>query len=219
MSRPTARSGYRLDAGRPLTLLVWLVVAAAVIGPIAIAATSPVLVGRDTAYLVSGIAGVTALALLFLQPLLAAGYLPGLRVMQERRCHRWLGSGILIAVLLHVGGLFITSPPDTIDALLLVSPTLFSVYGVIGLWSLVLTAVLVAVRLRIGLRYGVWRIIHNSLAVVVVVSSVVHAWMIEGSMGGLSKVILCVCILLATATVVLHLRVVKPLLSRRQALK
>ncbi|MCR9238504.1 MAG: ferric reductase-like transmembrane domain-containing protein [Alphaproteobacteria bacterium] len=218
MSRPTARSGHRLDVGRPLTLLVWLVLAAAVLGPIAIAATSPVLVGRDAAYLVSGIAGVTALALLLLQPLLAAGYLPGLHVMQERRWHRWLGSGIFIAVLLHVGGLFITSPPDTIDALLLVSPTLFSVYGVIGLWSLVLTVLLVAVRLRIGLRYGVWRIIHNYLAVVVVVSSIVHAWMIEGSMGNLSKVILCVCILVATVAVVLHLRVVKPLRTRRQAL-
>lgn len=196
-------------------MLVWLILATAVIGPIAIAATSPVLVGRDAAYLVSGIAGVTALALLLLQPLLAAGYLPGLHVMQERQWHRWLGSSIFIAVLLHVGGLYITSPPDTIDALLLVSPTLFSVYGVIGLWSLVLTAVLVAVRLRIGVRYGIWRIIHNALAVVVVVSSVVHAWMIEGAMGSLSKVLLCIGVLLATAIVILHLRVVKPLLRNR----
>ncbi|WP_306258587.1 ferric reductase-like transmembrane domain-containing protein [Pararhizobium sp. IMCC21322] len=215
MSPPVARSGHRLDAGRPLTLLIWLVLAAAVIGPVAIAATSPVLVGRDAAYLVSGIAGVTALALLLLQPLLAAGYLPGLRMMQERRWHRWLGSGIFIAVLLHVVGLYITSPQDTIDALLLVSPTLFSVYGVVGLWSLVLTAVLVAVRLRIGVRYGIWRIIHNSLAVVVVVSSVVHAWMIEGAMGHLSKVLLCIGVLLATAIVILHLRVVKPMLRNR----
>lgn len=215
MSRPTVRNGHRLDVGRPLTLLVWLVLAAAMIGPIAIAVTSPVLVGRDAAYFVSGIAGVTALALLLMQPLLAAGYLPGLRVMQERRWHRWLGSCIFIAVLLHVGGLYITSPPDTIDALLLLSPTLFSVYGVIALWSLIFTVLFVVLRARAGLRYGTWRVLHNGLVVVVVVASVVHALMIEGTMGSGSKLALCVAVLLATAMVTLHLRVFKPMLRKR----
>lgn len=215
MSRLPRHLGHRLDAGRPLTVLVWLTLAVLVIAPVGIAANSPLLAGRDIAYIVSGIAGVSALALLLLQPLLAAGYLPGLRVKQERRWHRWVGSGIVFAVLLHIGGLYVTSPPDTIDALLLVSPTLFSVYGVVGLWSLILTAIFVAMRLRISMRYGIWRIIHNGLAVVVVVSSVVHAWMIEGTMGGLSKIILCAGVLVVTAFVILHLRVVKPLQRSR----
>lgn len=216
MPRPSLRNGHRVDAGRLINLLLWLVLVAAVIGPIVVAATSPLLAGRDGAYILSGIAGVTALALLLLQPLLAGGYLPRLRVMQERRWHRWVGTGIVIAVLLHVAGLYVTSPPDTIDALLLVSPTLFSVYGVIGLWSLILTGVLVVFRLRMGLRYGTWRIIHNGVAVIVVVSSVVHALMIEGAMGSVSKLILCVIVLLATALVILHLRVIKPMLKKRR---
>lgn len=207
--------GHRLDAGPAITVLVWIALASAIIVPVVIAATSPLLAGRDFAYIVSGIAGAAALALLLLQPLLASGYLPGLHVMIERRLHRWIGSAIVAAVLLHIAGLYVTSPQDTIDALLLMSPTLFSIFGVIGLWGLILTAVIVAARARIGLRYRAWRMLHNGIAIVIVVSSVVHAWMIEGTMGNLSKVILCICVLLATAIVVFHLRVLKPMMQKR----
>lgn len=207
----------RRKAGGLIPQLVWVVLACVVIAPIMIAAASPLLAGRDIAYIISGIAGASALVLLLLQPLLAAAYLPGLRKMQQRRWHRWIGSCLIAAVALHIGGLYVTSPPDTIDALLLLSPTWFSVYGVIALWGLIFTVLLVVLRARTGLRYRTWRVLHNALVLVVVVASVVHALMIEGTMGNRSKWMLCVAVLLAIALVTLHLRVVKPMQKRRQA--
>ena len=200
---------------RAVAVGAWAMLAGAILAPLAIAAGSPWLAGRDPVYIIAGFAGIAALALLLAQPLLAAGYLPGLHPVQARRWHRMVGGGILLGVTVHVGGLYLTSPPDTLDALLLVSPTPFSVYGVIGLWSVVLTALLVAARSRMGLRPAIWRIVHNALAVVVVISSVVHALMIEGTMGAWSKALLCALVLAATAIAILHLRIVGPLLKKR----
>lgn len=204
-----------MPRGRWIGVLIWGVLVCAVIVPVVIAAASPLQAFRSIVYVIAGLSGVTALSLMLVQPLLAAGYLPGIRVPQGRRWHRWIGAALVVCVALHIGGLYLTSPPDTLDALLLVSPTPFSVYGVIGLWSLVFTAVFVAMRTRLGLRPGTWRIVHNVLASVVVVSSVVHALMIEGTMGAQSKVILCAGVLLATAIVVVHLRVIRPMRRTR----
>lgn len=205
----------RLKIGRVPAVLVWAALAFLVLSPIAIAATSPYLAGRDAVYIIAGLAGIVALALLLVQPLLAGGYLPGLRVTQERRWHHWVGTAIIVAVALHVGGLYLTSPQDALDALLLVAPTPFSVYGVIGLWGVVLTALLVATRSRLGLGNTAWRIIHNGLAAIVVFASVVHTLMIEGTMGNLSKLVLCALVIAATAIVILHLRVLRPLMRNR----
>ena len=57
-------------------------------------------------------AGVVALALLLLQPLLAGGYLPGLAARRSRHLHAWVGAGLLAAVVVHVAGLWLTSPPE-----------------------------------------------------------------------------------------------------------
>jgi hypothetical protein len=205
----------RTKAGPIFTVLIWVVLACAVIGPVAIATTSPLLAARSGVYVMAGIAGAAALALFLVQPLLAAGYLPGLHVTRARLWHRWVGAGIVIGVALHVGGLYLTSPPDALDALLLVAPTPFSIYGVIGMWGVVLTIFLVALRSRIGLGHNAWRIVHNALSAIVVVTSVVHALLIEGTMGSLSKQILCLCVLATMATVILHLRVIKPILRNR----
>ncbi|MEM7709923.1 MAG: ferric reductase-like transmembrane domain-containing protein, partial [Pseudomonadota bacterium] len=175
-----------------------------------VAAASPLQAFRDAPYIVASLSGIAALAVLFLQPLLAAGYLPGLTPPLERRLHRWLGTSLVVAVALHVGGLYLTSPPDALDALLLVSPTPFSVYGVTAMWAIVLTALLVILRRRLPLAPGTWRIVHNALAVVVVVGTVVHALMIEGTMGAVSKWTLCLAALGTTAVAVVHLRVVRP---------
>lgn len=195
--------------------MIWSVLACVVIVPLFVAAGSPFLGARAAVYIIASMAGIVAMCLLLVQPLLAAGYLPGLRPLEARRWHRWLGSGLAIAVLLHIGGLYLTSPQDALDALLLVSPTPFSVYGVIGLWSLVLTVLLVAARSRMGLAITSWRIVHNGVAAVVVVSSVVHALMIEGTMGYWSKLVLCICVLGASAVTIVHLRFVKPMRKKR----
>lgn len=196
--------------------LAWAALAATMIAPVAVAATSPLLASRGAPYVMAGLAGAAGLALLLAQPLLAAGYLPGLRPATERRLHRWVGSAIALAVAMHVVGLYITSPPDALDALLLVSPTPFSVYGVAAMWALIFTAALAALRGRLGLKPSTWRVAHNALAVIVVVGSVVHAMLIEGTMGALSKTMLCGAALAATTVAVVHLRVLRPMRRSRE---
>src|SRR6195952_3698153 len=185
--------------------LIWAALATAVCVPIAAAVASPLLAWRGPLYILAGFAGILALGLMLVQPLLAGGYLPGLPAYRGRRAHRWIGAALVVAVVVHVAGLWITSPPDMIDALLFSSPTPFSPFGVIAMWAIFAVAVLAALRRRLGLR--TWRIAHMSLAVVIVVGSVVHGILIEGSMETMSKAAHCALVLAAAIKVMADLRV------------
>jgi hypothetical protein len=187
--------------------LIWALLAAAIVVPIAAAATSPQLEWRDPVYIVAGFAGIIALGLVLVQPLLIGGYLPGLQAYRGRRAHYWIGGALVVAVVIHVAGLWITSPPDMLDALLFVSPTPFSPFGVVAMWAIFAVALLAALRRRLGLGPQRWRIAHMSLAVVIVVGSVVHGMLVEGTMETMSKAALCVLVLAATIKVMTDLRV------------
>jgi predicted ferric reductase len=186
--------------------LTWAALAAAIGVPIAAAAASPLLAWRDPIYIAAGFAGIIALGLMLVQPVLMGGYLPRLPAHRARRAHRWIGGVLVVAVIFHVGGLWITSPPDVIDALLFESPTPFSAWGVIAMWIIFAVALLAVLRRRLGLRPRTWRIAHTSLAVVIVVGSVVHSIQIEGTMETVSKAALCALVLAATITVMADLR-------------
>jgi predicted ferric reductase len=134
---------------------------------------------------------------------LIAGYLPGLTAYRGRRVHHWIGGTLVVAVVVHVGGLWITSPPDMIDALTFTSPTPFSPFGVIAMWAIFAVALLALIRRRLGLR--TWRIVHLPLAAVIVVGSVAHAVLIEGTMETISKVALCALVLAAATKVLVEL--------------
>lgn len=187
-------------------ILIWAALVAAIAVPIAAAVASPLLAWRGPVYIAAGLAGIVALALLLVQPLLIGGYLPGLGY-RGRRLHRWIGGGLVAALVVHVGGLWITSPPDVIDALLFVSPTPFSDWGVIAMWAVFATALLAVFRRRLRLSPRTWRRAHTLLAVVIVVGSVVHGMLIEGTMETISKAVLCALVVLATLKVMADLRV------------
>jgi predicted ferric reductase len=174
--------------------LQWLGLLLLVAVPVTIAATSPLLEWRQPVYIAAGLAGVFALVIMLFQPMLAAGLIAGVSMVRGRRWHRITGGLLLLLVLLHVVGLWITSPPDVIDALLFQSPTPFSVWGVIAMWALLISALLVVLRKRIALRPAVWRVVHKTLAVVIVAGTVVHAMLIDGAMGYWSKLVLCTCV-------------------------
>jgi predicted ferric reductase len=186
-------------------ILIWVALAVAICIPIAYAAGSPLLAWRGPVYILAGFAGIIALGLVLVQPLLIGGYLPGLPAHRGRRVHRWIGGALAVAVMIHVGGLWITSPPDMIDALTFTSPTPFSPFGVVAMWAIFAVALLAAVRRR--LRPRTWRIAHMSLAVVIVVGGVVHALLIEGTMETVSKMALCALVLGAITKVMIDLRV------------
>jgi hypothetical protein len=184
--------------------LTWSALALALGVPLAIAATSPLLAWREPIYVAAGLAGVVGLGLLLVQPLLAGGMLPGLRLRAARRLHALVGAGLVLAVMVHVAGLWITSPPDVVDALLFRSPTPFSAWGVVAMWAAFGAALLALLRGR--MRLLLWRLCHVTLAAVVVVGTVVHAWLVDGTMGTLSKAALCLLVLAAAAWVVREAR-------------
>lgn len=136
--------------------------------------------------MISGFAGIAALCLFPLQPILAhEGGING------RVGHRWIGGVVIVLILVHVGGLWVTSPPDVIDALLFRSPTPFSVWGVVSMIAIFVLAVVAIRRRRIAPM--VWRRIHMAI----VGGAVLHTVMIIGTMGQVSKYALCAVVLLA----------------------
>jgi len=50
-----------------------------------------------------------------------------------RRIHIWTGAGLVLAVVVHVTGLLINSPPDIVAVLLFRSPTPFSARGALAM--------------------------------------------------------------------------------------
>lgn len=193
------------ETGSLRRTIVWAALVIAIAVPIVAAAMSPLLAWRDPVYIAAGFAGVVAMALLLFQPLLAAGLLPGLSGPRGRRVHRWIGSALVLAVIVHVVCLWVTSPPDVIDALLFASPTPFSAWGVIAMWALFASALLAGLRRRLRPRH--WRRAHTLLAAVIVVGSVVHAMLIEGTMETFSKAALCALVVAATVMAFARLRV------------
>ncbi|WP_170337569.1 ferric reductase-like transmembrane domain-containing protein [Ruegeria arenilitoris] len=197
---------------RPGVLAVWLALIAAIAVPVVVAGFSPYLAWRSSIYIAAGFAGVIGLGLLLVQPLLAARMLPGLTAMNSRMVHRWVGIALIAMIALHVGGLWITSPPDVVDALLFRSPTPFSAWGVAAMWAAFAAVVLAALRSRLGWRFRLWRLAHASLALVTILGTVVHALLIEGAMETVTKATLCGLVLFACVRALIRLQVwdVKP---------
>lgn len=184
--------------------LIWTGVLIAIGVPLVAAGFSPLLQWRQPIYIIAGFAGIAGLGLMLVQPLLAAGVLPGLERFRGRRAHRVLGAGLIAAVLLHVAGLWIFSPPDVVDALLLRSPTPFSVWGVLAMWALFAAALLAVFRTRLRLR--VWRLSHSALVTLAVAGTVLHTLLIQGTMEPLTKALLCAVVLMVLAAVLIRQR-------------
>jgi len=145
------------------------------------------------------------MALLLVQPLLVGGYLPYLTGMRARRVHRAVGMALMLGVVIHVAALWITSPPDVIDALSFTSPTPFSVWGVLAMWAVFASALLAILRKRLRLR--TWRLVHTGLFFVIVAGTITHALLIQGTMETTTKIGLSILILVATLKVISDMRV------------
>lgn len=184
--------------------LIWAVLALAVFIPVVASGFSPLLQWRDPIYIVAGFAGVIGMAMMLVQPLLAAGVLP-LPAITSRRLHGGLGATLVLAVLIHVGGLWLTSPPDVIDVLLFRSPTPFGVWGVIAMWAIFTASLLALFRRKIGLR--VWRWGHSALVTLAVLGTVLHALQIDGTMEIVTKVLLAALIVAALCVALARRRV------------
>lgn len=185
--------------------LIWGCLVATVLVPLVVAAQSPLLQWRQPIYIVAGFAGIAAMAAVLCQPLLVGGYLPGLAARAGRRTHRVIGAVLIALVVVHVAGLWMTSPPDMIDALTFTAPTAFSTLGVISMWLLFGAAGLALMRRHLRIR--TWRIGHASCVTLAVLTAVAHAMLIEGTMGYWSKAALCLCVVVAAAKVMADLKI------------
>lgn len=192
---------------RVRAVIVWSALSAVIAIAIGMAATSPLLAWRQPVYIAAGFAGVLAMALLLVQPMLAGGYLPGLSLYRRRRLHHRVGAGLVLAVTIHVAGLWLTSPPDMIDALTFTSPTPFSAWGVVAMWACFVAGLLAAFRRRLRLRWRTWRLLHVGFVAVTVVGSTVHAMLIDGTMEAVSKAVLCLFVIAATVKAAADLRI------------
>ena len=184
------------------TNLIWSAFFVVIIAPILAAAFSPLLAWRDSIYIIAGFAGILAMALLLTQPLLIGGYLPSISARKNRQFHKWFGALLVTMVFIHVLFLWFTSPPDVIDVLLFRSPTPFSLWGVIAMWAVFLMGLMAAFRKRLRMPLRLWQRTHLALAIVTVIGSVVHAYLIEGTMETLTKIIISLAVLAATAKVI-----------------
>ena len=129
--------------------LIWAALAAAIGVPIAAAAVSPLLEWRGPVYILAGFAGIVALGLMLVQPLLIGGYLPGLPAR--------IGTARTSLDRRHAGrsdGDPRRRPLDHQSArhdrrASFASPTPFSPFGVIAMWAIFAVALLAALRRRL----------------------------------------------------------------------
>lgn len=196
-------------------IALWMAIALSILASVIAAAFSPLLAWRQPIYIMAGFAGIAAMVFLLIQPFLIAANLSGLKPTLGRRVHKMIGGALVVSVLAHVVGLWLTSPPDVIDALLFSSPTPFSFWGVIAMWAVFSAALLAGLRRKLKLKPKTWRLAHGSLVAIIVVGSVVHAMLIEGTMETISKVALCFLAILLTAKVLVDLRLWTLLTSGR----
>src|SRR4051794_41969917 len=115
--------------------LIWAALVAAIGVPIALAMTSDLIAWRGTVYILAGFAGIFALGLLLVQPLLIAGYLPGLSAYRARRAHHWTGGVLVTAVGVPLGGVWVAKPPGMLGAPALTPPTPVFPLRVVALWG------------------------------------------------------------------------------------
>ena len=74
------------------------------------------------------------------------------------------------------------------------------------MWAVLLAGLLAAFRRRLRLPPKLWQALHICLGLLTVGGSVVHALLIEGTMGPISKALLCGLVLIATAIAAIRLK-------------
>ena len=151
--------------------------------PVALALTDRHLAGASPALVLSTTAGALAVSALAMQPLLA----------RSRRItrHQILGTVVLCLVLVHVAALFAESPEDAWFALSPDGPTRARM-ALIALIALVGVVSLGALRTRLPLSPGTWRVLHAYLAVVVITLGVGHAVLTDGALDDAGTAVLVV---------------------------
>lgn len=77
---------------------------------------------------------------------------------------------------------------------------------VVAMWAAFAAALLAALRRPLRIKPRLWRLGHTVLVVLVVLGGVFHALLIDGTMGSVSKLVLCALVVAATTVALFNLR-------------
>ena len=181
---------------RPQRWLGQVVLSTLILLPTLLAALSPLQVGRAPIWILGTLAGVLSLSLLVVQLLLPTAWLNLFFGEQNLGWHGVLGISVTGLVIAHIVGLYLYSPDDIGDALILAAPT-YSRFGVLSFWCLLLSVVLALTRHKLQLVYSDWQILHSALAVAIVGTAVAHVVLLQGSLDGFAEGLLCGSVVIA----------------------
>lgn len=82
------------------------------------------------------------------------------------------------------------------------------------MWATFTAAALAIFKRKLPMAAHLWRITHTLVTALVVVTSVAHAMLIDGTMGNVSKILLSIAIVMATLIVAIRLGSWKALVRR-----
>lgn len=176
---------------------------AIVLLPVLLAALSPLQAGRAVPWVWGTLAGVLALSLVVVHVLLPTGWLNSFVGEHNLGWHRILGISITGLTLAHILGLYLYSPDDIGDALVLAAPT-YSRLGVLSAGCLVLSVVLAVTRRQLRLADADWKTIHSALAIAIVGTAVAHAVLLQGTLDGLAEGLVCGSAIVAVCMAIAH---------------
>ncbi|MEO1532418.1 MAG: hypothetical protein AAFU72_09630, partial [Pseudomonadota bacterium] len=77
-------------------------------------------------------------------------------------------------------------------------------------------ALFAAFRRRLRLRPATWRLVHLTLSTIIIAGTVLHAMLIEGTMGLVSKAVICALVVAALVKLLVDLQA-RNMLIRRKA--
>ncbi|MGJ3245162.1 MAG: ferric reductase-like transmembrane domain-containing protein [Elainellaceae cyanobacterium] len=180
-----------------------IVLSTLVLLPTLLAALSPLQVGRAPLWVLGTLAGVLSLSLLVVQVLLPTKWLNMFVGQQNLGWHRILGISVTGLVIAHIVGLYLYSPDDIGDALILAAPT-YSRLGVLSFWCLLLSMILAFARHKLQLVYSDWQILHSVLAVAIVGTAVAHVMLLQGALDGFAEGLLCGSVMVAVLAAIVR---------------
>ncbi|MBO1751734.1 ferric reductase-like transmembrane domain-containing protein [Actinotalea sp. BY-33] len=208
-------TGVGVAAGGAAWFMLYLLVT---VGPLLVAVTANPPPGRDLWTEISVGLGFVGLSMLGLQFAVVSRFSAvnapfGLDAVLQ--FHREISYVAMVFVLAHPTIIFVTQP-EMLEVLNLVEADWQARFGVLSVAALLVLVATSIWRRRLRLRYEVWRVLHGSLAAVVVVAALAHIEQVGYYVDGFWKRSLWIVMSAAFVTLLVNVYVVQPWRERRR---
>ncbi|WP_250443923.1 ferric reductase-like transmembrane domain-containing protein [Actinotalea sp. C106] len=212
---PSRSAGVGVAAGGAAWFMLYLLVT---VVPLLVAVSANPPPGRDLWTEISVGLGFVGLSMLGLQFAVVSRFSAinapfGLDAVLQ--FHREISYVAMVFVLAHPGIIFVTQP-EMIEVLNLVEADWQARFGVLSVLALLVLVATSVWRRRLRLRYEVWRVLHGSLAAVVVVAALVHIEQVGYYVDGFWKRSLWIVMSAAFVALLVNVYLVQPWRERRR---